>query len=434
MRKLLGILLGLLLALPAHAGAVKVTNLRLWEAPDGTRLVFDTSKPVQHTLFSLKNPDRLVIDISNATLEGNIPDTSGNRILKAIRSGKRKSGDLRVVLDLSAAVKAKSFVLKPNRQYGDRLVIDLEPVKRDGRKGAGLQPVKSVDNRALRDVVIAIDAGHGGEDPGAIGSRRTREKDVVLAIARRLARLIDREPGMRAVLIRDGDYYLGLRKRIRLAREKRADLFVSIHADAFTDPRARGSSVFTLSRRGASSEAARWLANRENSADLVGGVSLDDKDDVLASVLLDLSQTATQQASHQVARNVLAGLKRVGKTHKRTVQQAGFAVLKSPDIPSILVETAFITNPAEARRLRDPSHQQRLAMAIRDGLVDYFRNNAPPGTLLAGKAPRHHVISRGETLSGIADRYRVSLGQLRKVNSLRSDRIRIGQVLRIPET
>lgn len=433
MRKCFAILLGMLLALPLQAAQVKVTNLRLWAAPDSTRLVFDTSEPVTHGLFSLKSPDRLVIDIANASLVGQLPAVGNNEVLSAIRSGQRNDNDLRVVLDLRGKVKAKSFVLKPNRQYGDRLVIDLEPISSQAAAAAP-EPVKSVDSNPLRDVVVAIDAGHGGEDPGAIGAGRLQEKDVVLAIARQLARLVNAEKGMKAVLIRDGDYYLGLRKRIRLAREKRADLFVSIHADAFNDRRARGSSVFTLSNRSASSEAARWLANRENSADLVGGISLDDKDDVLARVLLDMSQSGTQEASHQVARNVLGGLKQVGKTHKPTVQQAGFAVLKSPDIPSILVETAFITNPGEARKLRDPRHQQRLAAAVRDGLVDYFRANAPPGTLMASSRPKRHIITRGETLSGIADQYQVTLGNLRQVNSLSGDRIQIGQVLKIPET
>jgi N-acetylmuramoyl-L-alanine amidase len=235
-------------------------------------------------------------------------------------------------------------------------------------------------------------------------------------------------------MIRKGDYYIGLRKRMKLAREQQADLFVSIHADSFRDPRAKGSSVYTLSQRGASSEAARWLAESENSADLVGGVTLEDKDDVLASVLLDLSQTGTRQASHQVANNVLGQLKHVGRTHKRTVQQAGFMVLKSPDVPSILVETAFISNPHEEKKLRDPRHQQKLAQAIMEGLRRHFRDAPPPGTLLAKLKSRKHTISRGDTLSGIAKQYQVSLSSLRTTNRLKSDTLRIGQVLAIPET
>jgi len=423
----------LLVSLPLFARSVEVNNLRVWSAPDHVRLVFDTSAPVDHSLFSLKNPDRLVIDIEDARFTGKLPSAkSANPVVRRLRSAARKNGDLRVVLDLKGRVKPKSFVLKPNRQYGHRLVVDLYP--RNASAGTVTKPVKRAEYKGLRDVIVAIDAGHGGEDPGARGQGGTYEKTVVLAIARKLERLIKKEPGMRPVLIRRGDYYLGLRKRMQLARQKRADLFISIHADAFRDPRVRGSSVFTLSSRGASSEAARWLAERENSADLVGGVKLEDKDDLLASVLLDLSQTATREASHQVARKVLGQLKRMGKTHKQQVQQAGFMVLKSPDVPSILVETAFITNPREERKLKDTRHQQKMAEAIMRGIRSYFEQMAPPGTLIASRAPRKHVISRGETLGRIAQQYQVSLNKLRTVNKLSGDRIRVGQVLRIPET
>jgi N-acetylmuramoyl-L-alanine amidase len=258
----------------------------------------------------------------------------------------------------------------------------------------------------------------------------------VLAIGKRLAEKLNGQRGIHAILIRDGDYYLGLRKRIAKAREAQADLFVSIHADAFNDPKVRGASVYTLSRRGASSEAARWLAERENSADLVGGVSLEDKGDMLASVLLDLSQIGTLQASSEAAERVLGQLKSLGKTHKRRVQQAGFVVLKSPDIPSMLVETAFISNPDEERRLKDPAHQRRVAEALSKGIVDYFNYQPPPGTWLAAnqvqKAPRSHVISPGDTLSAISKQYQVSVSRLRNANELKSDTIRIGQVLQIP--
>lgn len=284
-----------------------------------------------------------------------------------------------------------------------------------------------------RDLIIAIDAGHGGKDPGARGRHGTREKDVVLAIARKLARLIEREPGMKPVLIRDGDYFLRLRERIRRAHDHRADLFISIHADAFNDTRVHGSSVYVLSRRGASSEMARLLARHENTADLVGGVSLDDKDDLLKTVLLDLSQSASIEASTEVADKVLRELRRVGKVHKRSVQKAGFVVLKSPDIPSILVETAFISNPREERKLRDPRHQERMARAILAGVRGYFEQNPPPGTLIAARVrEQRHVIRPGDTLSGIARRYDVSLRELKVANGLDSDRLRVGDVLRIP--
>jgi N-acetylmuramoyl-L-alanine amidase len=325
-------------------------------------------------------------------------------------------------------------MLKPNKQYGHRLVIDMES-KQDVKPAVKVTaPVRGDKNKAGRDLIVAIDAGHGGEDPGAKGPSGVLEKTVVLAIARKLAQKVDAEPGMKAVLIRTGDYYIGLRKRIHKAREARADLFVSIHADAFNDPKVRGSSVYTLSQRGASSEAAHWLAEKENSADLVGGIGLDDKDDLLASVLLDLSMSATMQASREAADDVLKQLRGLGKTHKRRVQYAGFQVLKAPDIPSMLVETAFISNPGEEARLRDPKHQTRLAEALLKGIRHYFRTYPPSGTWMAQNTQRKHVIARGDTLSMIAKQYRVSLKKLRTANKLSSDRIRIGQVLSIPES
>jgi N-acetylmuramoyl-L-alanine amidase len=325
---------------------------------------------------------------------------------------------------MKARVRPKSFLLKPNNAYGHRLVIDLF---HQGKKSTQSKVERQVA-RGQRDVVVAIDAGHGGEDPGAKGHRGTREKDIVLAIARKLEKLVNAEPGMRAVMIRDGDYYLSLRKRIKKARKQRADLFISIHADAFHNPKARGSSVYVLSKRGASSEAAKWLANSENQADLIGGVSLDDKDDLLASVLLDLSQTATIEASLDVGSSILGGLKQIGKVHKHRVQQAGFVVLKSPDIPSVLVETAFISNPTEEKRLRTSSYQRKMARAMMRGIRNYFNRYPPEGTQLA----RRHTIQRGDTLSEIAARYQVTLDHLRKVNSLTGDRLTVGSTIKIP--
>ena len=433
MKKLIALLL-FLVVFSVNAQPIQVGSLRVWAAPDHTRLVFDTSSSVSHSIFSLESPDRLVIDVKNTRFTGKLPDLgSKSMLVRGLRSAQRKNGDLRVVLDLNGRVKPKSFVLKPNREYGHRLVVDLYESESKAGPVKSRSQKRSAPKRA-RDVIVAIDAGHGGEDPGAKGKRGTYEKDVVLAIARKLKKLVDAEPGMRAVMTRNGDYYLGLRKRMDLARKHRADLFVSIHADAFRDSRVRGSSVFTLSQRGASSEAARWLAERENSADLIGGVKLEDKDDVLASVLLDLSQTATIQASHQAASKVFGKLKRLGKTHKRSVQQAGFVVLKSPDMPSMLVETAFISNPDEERKLRGKSYQNKLAKAIFSGVRDFFYYSPPPGTLLAGLAPTEHIITRGDTLSGIAEQYRISLNSLRSANRLKNDRIRVGQVLRIPQT
>jgi N-acetylmuramoyl-L-alanine amidase len=287
--------------------------------------------------------------------------------VRQVRFGTRDDGSLRVVLDINGDVQSKSFAVAPNESYGHRLVIDLAPAGEPA-------PVRieHAPQAEARDLVIAVDAGHGGDDPGAIGRGGTREKDVALSIARALAQRIDREPGMNAVLVRDGDYYVAHRDRMRKAREKRADLFVSIHADAIRDRTISGSSVYILSPRGASDEAARWLAERENASDLIGGVSLDDKDNVLASVLLDLSQTASISASMTAAERVLLELDRVGVVRKAAVQQAGFLVLKSPDIPSMLIETAYISNPAEEKRLKDRRHQEKLAHAIHGGIRGYF--------------------------------------------------------------
>jgi N-acetylmuramoyl-L-alanine amidase len=412
----------------ALAASAEIQGVRFWAAPDHTRVVFDTSGPVSHSVFALQNPDRLVIDVPAA--RGSTGLRTGAKptgLVKGIRTGKRGDDGLRIVLDLKQPTRPRSFELKPGGQHGHRLVIDLYQTG-NGKQAAATKSVIQQSTN-LRDLVIAIDAGHGGEDPGAIGRHGTREKDVVLSIARRLAKLIEKEPGMRPVMVRTGDYYIGLRQRINKARKQGADMFISIHADAFHDRRAHGSSVFVLSRRGASSEMARWLARKENAADLAGGVSLDDKDDVLAEVLLDLSQTATIEASVDVADNILGEMKRLGKTHKSTVQQAGFMVLKSPDIPSVLVETAFISNPTEEKRLRSSSHQEKLARAMLKGIRNYFASHPPPGTVLAA---REHVIKRGDTLGHIAQRYQVSLNSLRGFNSLKNDTLRIGETLRIP--
>jgi N-acetylmuramoyl-L-alanine amidase len=429
------------------AADTAVQGVRLWAAPDSTRVVFDSNTPVHYTLSTLSAPERIVIEISDARLQATLPVLHKHKgLVKSVSGATLNGKDLRLVLELTGAVQPKSFTLKPNAQYGDRLVVDLYPQSAAKSEDAAPAParvatatsheskvVKKTMPTTARDLVIAIDAGHGGDDPGAHGSAGTNEKDVVLAIARRLCALVQKERGMRPVMIRNGDYYVGLRQRIMKARQAKADLFVSIHADAFKDRHASGSSVFTLSQRGATSEAARWLADSENAADLVGGVSLDDKDDLLASVLLDLSQTATNEASMEVGDKVLGNLTRVGNVHTARVQQAGFVVLKSPDIPSILVETAFISNPNEERKLRDPHHQEVLAQAIMDGIRNYFVHRAPPGTVLAHQANSQHVIGPGETLSSIARQYRVSMQRLRQANGLHdNENVKIGRVLLIP--
>lgn len=386
----------------AAAGAVTVKDVRLWAGPDSTRLVFDLSGPLSnHQLLELKNPDRVVLDIPAAALAGNaLPNGQG--FVKQLRAGKRPDGSLRLVVDLTAPARPRSFTVGPQQTYGHRLVLDLEPAGSSGSVLANARPpastpapaaratpaeppavVKAANDAKDRDVIVAIDAGHGGVDPGSIGKRGTYEKHVTLAIARRLKERVDREPGMRAVLTRDTDIFVPLRERIQRARRQQADIFVSIHADAFKDRSVAGSSVYVLSARGASDESTRWLADRENASDLIGGVKLDDKDSVLASVLLDLSQSASMSASVDAADKVMNSLYRVGNITKRGVKHAGFLVLKSPDIPSILVETAFISNPTEEARLVDPKHQQRLAEAIHAGIRGYFYANPPPGTLIA---------------------------------------------------
>lgn len=363
------------------ADAVLIKDIRLWAGPDSTRVVFDLSGPAQHSLLKLQNPDRIVVDIAAAKLEdADLAMPAGQGFVKQLRAGLQDGG-LRLVIDLTGPAAPNVFTVDPQGSLGYRLVLDLEP----GARAAPSAPtvVKSTQSVTGRDIVVAIDAGHGGTDPGALGRSGTREKDVTLAIARRLKNRIDKEPGMRAILTRDSDIFLAHRVRIRRARDQKADMFISIHADAFVDRAAAGSSVYVLSPRGASDEAARWLAERENAADLLGGVSLEDKSDVLASVLLDLSQGAAMSASADAADHVLHELYRVGNVKRPTVQYAGFLVLKSPDIPSMLVETAFITNPVEEVRLRDSSHQESLAEAVFTGVRTYFYASPPPGTRIA---------------------------------------------------
>ncbi len=426
------ILLMLLATTPsAFADQNQLQDLRMWPSPEQTRLVFDIKAPVEHKIFTLDKPDRVVIDMKNIDLVTDLDKHSKtSTLLKRIRSSQRDNDRLRVVLDLNEKVKAKSYLLKPTDEYGHRLVIELDP---KSSKKTTTKTVKNIKNNSARDVVIAIDAGHGGEDPGAVGPNRIYEKDVVLEIAKQLQRQLNKEKGIRAELIRDGDYFIRLRKRVQKARALQADLMISIHADSFSDRSVDGASIYTLSPRGATSEHARRVAEKENNSDLIGGVSLDDKDDLLASVLLDLSQTATIEVSTDIATRVLKRLKYVGRIHKKEVGQAAFMVLKSPDVPSILIETAFISNPKEERRLNNHHHQKKLATEIKTGVLAYFKNNPPPGTLLAAMAARKHVISRGDTLSGIAQQYQVSMNLIKEANKLNNNsRLLVGKVLHIP--
>lgn len=480
--RLTGALCGVLFALACGLAkaATAVDGVRMWQQDRQTRLVFDLSAPARHHLSRADSPDRIILDLGDARLRGNLQtlDLSDTPVQR-IRSGLFGKQDLRIVLDLAAAVEAKSFMLPPSDGHGHRLVVDLRhaglptstppagqsvaagpgagrpvdpatsgPVTADADSSPLATPVTSAEAAASevpaaprgRDILIAIDAGHGGEDPGAIGPRRVREKDVVLAIAKELQAAIDRREGYRAMMVRKGDYFIPLRQRRDIARAAGADLFVSIHADAFTHSRARGGSVYALSPRGATSVSAAFLAQRENGADLIGGVNLGEKDDVLASVLTDLSMTATLDASIGAGNRVLGSMGRIAHLHKRQVEQAGFAVLKSPDMPSILVETGFISNPGEAERLATRSYQRSMARAIGEGIGAWFLSAPPPGTLIAARArggakPGEYVIARGDTLSGIAERYRVSVDSIVRTNGLGgSGGIQAGQRIVIPQS
>jgi N-acetylmuramoyl-L-alanine amidase len=416
------------------AQAAEVRSVRVNAGPDGTRVVIDLTGPTTHKIFSLTDPNRVVIDLPRGSLAATARMPEARGVVQRVRTGPRPDGALRVVLDLNANVKPKSFLLPPEDRFGHRLVVDLLPAGRapDVRRAAApSQP-------ARRDLVVVVDAGHGGRDPGASGPHGVREKDVVLAIARELRAQLDQVAGLRAVLTRDSDRLVSFSDRIGLARKEEADLFVSIHADAFRDQRATGATVYALSTGRASDEASRRLAERENAADLIGGVSIADKDEVLARVLLDLSQSAAISASLLVGQEIITQMSRMTPMRKTRVQQGSFLVLTSPDVPSLLVETAYISNPNEESALRDPGYQRNLARAVSAGIVNYFRANPPPGTTFAysppppAAAPFQHVIRRGETLSEIAAQYRVSLASLRQSNGIRGDRIRVGQVITIP--
>jgi N-acetylmuramoyl-L-alanine amidase len=470
---------------PVQAADVKAA--RVWAGPEYTRVVFDLSGPAKYTVG--RDGDAIEVELSGGDLAGGFRAPAAQGLFKGLDS-RKSGGDLQLLARTTDGTQPKSFLLKPAGEHGYRLVLDLYPGKAATGKAAavatartdqaathvlaGIEPTHSVGKGARqaalllggeRKVIVAVDAGHGGKDPGSHGPGGTQEKNVTLAVARALADEINRQPGMKAVLTRDGDYFIPLKRRYQIAREQNADMFVSIHADAFTSSDAKGSSVWVLSPRGKTSEAARWLADRENRADLIGGVSLDDKDDSLAAVLLDLQQGYAIQASESIAGNVLKALSQLGPTHRGYVEHANFVVLRSPDVPSILVETAFISNPTEERKLRDPAHQRQLAEAVMGGVRNYFEATPPPGTWFAAQAMRRngtqvadarpaakatpaaadsrgaradadvrdlHRVERGESLGSIARQYGVSVNALKSANRMSSDTVQAGAVLAIP--
>lgn len=441
-------------SIPGQAAAVSIKNLRIWRAPDHTRLVFDLSGPLQHKIFSLKNPDRVVIDIDNAALTRPLPRIKyDGPIVSNVRTGKRAKGVFRIVFDLKRKSLPKAFVLKPFQKYGYRLVIDFDhgdklaksakvPLRSilqpPGKTRKTPAPTRSTIRR--KNIVIIIDAGHGGEDPGAIGRRyRTYEKRVVLNIARDLKKLIDKEPGMEAKLTRNGDYFVPLPKRALMAQEARASAFISIHADSLPKKRARGASVYALSQRGSTSRLAKHLAKQENVSDFIGGVSKSE-DPLVHMVLVDMNQTTTIVDSLELGRDIIRSLAPVGHLHSRKVEQAGFAVLKSPVVPSVLVETAFISNPAEEKKLRTRYFQKRMARGIFNGIKRYVKRKGlrpspravSRNTASVTRKKRKYIVRRGDTLSQIARRYGVNADAIRLANNKNNTKLKTGESLLIP--
>ncbi|HZX71036.1 MAG TPA: N-acetylmuramoyl-L-alanine amidase [Rhodanobacter sp.] len=463
----------------AGARATELKDARVWASPEYTRVVLDATGPLHYKID--QKGGQIVVDLSDskAAVDFAAPAAQGlYRGLSHVRSGN----SLRLTANVDPSSRLKSFVLQPADGANYRLVLDLYPGSSPisagvaghaaavtvtysnpthSRRVAAEQAAAMLNGQ--RAVVVAIDAGHGGKDQGAHGPGGTLEKNVTLAVARDLAAEINRQPGMKAVLTRDRDVFVPLKERYQIAREHNADLFVSIHADSFTTNDAKGSSVWVLSPRGKTSMAARWLADGQNRADLIGGISLDDKDDGLARMLLDMQQGWAIQASDEVANNVLKALGQLGPTHRGYVEHANFVVLRSPDVPSILVETAFISNPVEERKLRDPAHQKLLANAVMSGVKGYFESTPPLGTWFAAQAAKRngsrlatvpdsakvgdtsstaaaeasarsdmHKVGRGESLSSIARQYGVSLGALKSANQMSSNTVHAGVTLTIP--
>jgi len=421
--------------------ATQLDGIRINKTKTSQQVIFDLSGPFTYKQFMLTRPDRAVVDFDNTQINFDLDKLAlSNTLIKSIRSATKSKKRLRVVLDLTKSVAAKSNRLLPKGNFGNRLLLEfttsVESNKQANKKAVLTKPLVTVRHaKKLRDVVIALDPGHGGKDPGALGRKGTREKDIVLKIAKKVKAYIDKQPGMRAVLTRKGDYYVGLRQRLAIARKHDADIFISIHADAFKNKHSKGASVFALSQRGATSEAARWLAEKENYSEL-GGVNLDELNDdsgLIRSVLIDLSQTATIGASLALGGQILNYIDDIASLHHSKVEQARFVVLKSPDIPSILIETGFISNPTEERKLASTKYQRRLASAILRGLKRYFWLHPPVGSYVEAQSKtKVHIVARGDSLSKLSQRYNVSLKSLQAMNHLKSSNLVVGQKLKIP--
>ena len=450
------LLVSILCMLPASVFAADIESLDIWRSPDFTRVVIDVSKRPEYSVFVLEDPHRVVIDIRdsrmNAALQG--LDMEGSPVT-AVRSGSRNQTDTRIVLDLSSPINPSSYSLPPNAEHGERLIIDLydagtqapalAPATMSGDQDASVAPVEPViaESASRRNIVVAIDAGHGGSDPGAIAKDgHMQEKDIALAISRAVAERIRAMPGFEPVMIRDGDYYVQLQQRPQLARQKRADIFLSIHADSHATSRAEGMTIYALSQSTAEDENIRRVTEKENSSDLLGGnsgdTSLRNVDDDLALTLLDLSMAWSIEQSMAAGSYILNATGNVARLRRDVPQQGNFWVLRSPDIPSLLIETGYLSNPAEARRLASADYQRKLADSIVQGVMNYFYERPPEGSLIAwqkanNQGPdRQYVVTRGDSLSLIAQRHNVSLSQLRSANSLRGDTIQVGQTLSIP--
>lgn len=419
-----------------------IKSVRVWPAADNTRVVFDLSNKPEYSYFTLSNPERVVIDFKNSKKSLNLSNVAKNdkRIKKIRTSTAKQKSSVRLVLELNSKYKPAVFALAPSGGYGNRLVVDIAENSVVTKLKKQPKPVVkvAVDNskqNLKRDIVIGIVAGHGGRDPGSIGPRGTYEKHVTLAIAKKLQSLVNSTKGMKAVMIRSGDYYVHINRRTELARAKKVDFLVSIHADAFTNPKPRGASVWLVSSRRVQSEMAKWLDQRQQKSELLGGggdVIKSTKDDNLALTLADMSREHTLEVSIGVAKNVLSQLGKVTRLHKSQPQYKSLGVLKSSDIPSMLVETGFISNPTEERNLKSSAHQTKLAKAIHTGIKNYFLDYPLSDSYFASIGYKKHKVSSGESLSVLAQRYNVSISQLKSANNLTSNVVRIGQTLKIP--